>query len=179
MKEVEIKFKAGDLESLKTKLEALGFVLKAPLKQEDIIFIPEDEPTVPVRAGINVLRIRKQSGEARLTLKQSDKNNHLSKLEHEIKIFDAEVAEKIITCLKFKEMARVQKIRTTAKNQEYEVCLDEVEGLGNFIEVEKITDEDPQEVQARMLEFVRTLGIDPANRVHFGYDILMVQKNAK
>ena len=34
------------------------------------------------------------------------------------------------------------------KYKEYEICLDEVEELGSFIEVEKMSDEDGEKVQA-------------------------------
>jgi adenylate cyclase class IV len=83
MKEVEIKIQVTDLAEARKKFEAGGFVFGEPRTQEDTIYIPETEEMVPVKPGVNVLRIRKQDDKVLFTLKQSDQHNHLSKLEHE------------------------------------------------------------------------------------------------
>ena len=57
-----------------------------------------------------------------------------------------------------------------------EICLDEVKDLGNFIEVEKITDEDPDKVQEELFRFLESVGVRREDRVVNGYDILMWRK---
>lgn len=179
MKEVEIKVKVADLPELQRKLETGGFVFGQPTVQEDVIYIPEHEHFVPVKPGVNVLRIRKQGEKTLFTLKQSDPHNHLSKLEYELEISSGNEMRNIIGLLGFKEVTRVKKTRTKSKKEELEVCLDVVEGLGSFVEVEKMTDADPSVAQQEMVELLAKYGVDASDRVHLGYDILMVQKNSE
>ena len=58
-----------------------------------------------------------------------------------------------------------------------EICLDVVEGLGTFIEVEAFADGKTEEVQERLFAFLRTLGIKDEDRVTKGYDTLVREKN--
>jgi adenylate cyclase, class 2 len=68
------------------------------------------------------------------------------------------------------------KKRQTTHCDGYEICLDEVEGLGAFIELEKIAEEkDAGHIQKQMLEFLISLGISPDDQVKKGYDILMLE----
>jgi adenylate cyclase class IV len=56
--------------------------------------------------------------------------------------------------------------------------LDQVEGLGAFIEVEEITAQDTvEEIQNKLFEFVQTLGVLPEDRVTQGYDTMVYIKN--
>jgi adenylate cyclase class 2 len=125
---------------------------------------------------VNVLRLRKQNGKVIFTLKQSDVGNHLAKLEKEVEVKDLEIMEQIILLLGFKLVTQVKKNRLKCKVGDLEVCIDEVEGLGNFIEVEKMTLEDPKLVQQEMQGFLTSFGIDIANQFYEGYDVLMFKQ---
>ncbi len=173
MKEIEIKLRVENTEGIIKQLEAKGCVFDFPVKQEDNIFIPSSEPTVPVTLGTNVLRIRRQGGKNLFTLKQGQE---LAKIERELEIFDPKALEEIILMLGFKKIAQINKTRRKCKMDGLEICVDEVDGLGSFVEVEKITAEDPGEVQEQLLDFVAKLGVDVSCRETVGYDILFVQK---
>jgi adenylate cyclase class IV len=86
MKEVEVKIRIADPDKIAQILKAQGCILGEPVIQHDMVYIPNEVPTVPVPAGVNVLRIREQDERAIFTLKQSDFGNNLSKLEHELEI---------------------------------------------------------------------------------------------
>ncbi len=176
MKEIEIKIQLGDLDEVRAVLEKQGCVFESPKAQEDTIFIPNNEPTVPVPAGVNVLRIRRQNNKAVFTLKQSDFGNNLSKTEIETEVLDAESMEKAVGLLGYKKIAVVNKSRQICKFKGFEICLDLVEKLGDYLEMEKITDEDPETVQAEMLSLLGELGIDASKQVGYGYDVIYVQK---
>jgi len=176
MKEVEIKIRIDDIGSVIKQLEAKGCVFGLPLSQEDDIFIPLSEPTVPVGLGTNVLRIRRQAGKNLLTLKQGQE---LAKIERELEISDPETLEQIILMLGFKKIVQINKIRRKCKMGDLEICVDDVKGLGGFVEVEKITAEDPGQVQKELLSFIANLGVDVSKRETVGYDILYVQKYGK
>jgi adenylate cyclase class 2 len=177
MKEIEIKIKIGSAKIAIEQLTQQGCKFTRSVTQSDIIYVPQAETLLPVKPGINILRIRQEEGKILLTLKQSDPENHLSKTEKELEIGSVQVMQEIITLLGFHEISRVKKQRRKCKLQDYEICIDEVENLGSFLEIEKITDEDPAVVQEQMLQQLTSLGIDVSEQVYLGYDILMVQKH--
>ncbi|MCL5666833.1 MAG: class IV adenylate cyclase [Patescibacteria group bacterium] len=176
MKEVEVKIKVADINKAIRILKDHGCVLGAPVKQRDIVYIPNEIPDVPVPAGTNVLRIRQQVGKSIFTLKRSDQGNHLSKLEREVEIFNKKQMHEIIKLLEFKVIADITKIRRKGKVGEYEICADKVKELGDFLEIEHLTDKDPNQAQKKMLGFLQSCGIDTSQREMVGYDVLYVQK---
>lgn len=174
MKEIEVKIRVENLEQVVLQLEGQGCVFSAPVSQQDDIFIPLSEPTVPVAMGINVLRIRRENGRNLFTLKQGQE---LAKIERELEISDPKTLEEIISMLGFKRVVQLSKVRRKCRMGELEICADRVEGLGDFVEVEKITAEDSQAVQAELLKFLQGLGVDISKRETVGYDILFVQQH--
>ena len=57
------------------------------------------------------------------------------------------------------------------------MCLDNVEGLGKFIEVEKmINQENEKETQKNLIDFIKSLGIDEQDIITKGYDTLIYEK---
>ncbi len=177
MKEVEIKIEIGNADQVLRNLEAFGCKFSAPVSQLDTVFVPADVLALPCPAGTNVLRIRKQGEKFLFTLKRSDAGNHLSKLEHELEILDPKKLESILTELGYKRISIVSKMRRKCKFKEFEVCLDAVEGLGNFLEIETMTDGDAFAAQRDMLKFLAECGIDSAKRAEYGYDVLYFQKH--
>jgi adenylate cyclase, class 2 len=176
MREVEIKIQVPDIGGIIRKLESHGCVFGEPVVQRDVVYIPNDVFEMPTPAGTNVLRIRKQGGKNILTLKQSDKGNHLSKLEHELEISDDAQMDAIIKLLGFKIITDTTKIRRKCKAGEYEICVDAVEDLGDYLEMEKITDQDPKTVQQEMLKYLSDIGIDASRQIDVGYDVLYFRK---
>jgi adenylate cyclase class 2 len=79
----------------------------------------------------------------------------------------------------YKSAVKINKVRRKAKHLGYEICVDEVEGLGTFIEVEKVTDdcEDSKEVQKELFHFLESLGVNKNDVVMRGYDTLIYLKN--
>ena len=181
MKEVEIKIEIADADKAMETLGTNGCVFGEPIVQQDIVYIPNEVPTVPCPAGTNVLRIRKQGEKNILTLKRSDAGNHLSKLELETEISDPVEMDKIIKLLGFKIIADTTKTRRKCRTEKYEICVDEIKDLGSFLEIEEMTEGDAVDAQNEMLQFLVGLGFDIANRKSVGYDVLWVQKygNAK
>jgi predicted adenylyl cyclase CyaB len=72
---------------------------------------------------------------------------------------------------------RVVKKRKKTHYKDYEICLDEIENLGTFIEIEKIGNEkDADKIQKDMLDFLDKLRVSKNDIVKKGYDILMLEK---
>jgi len=183
MKEIEVKAKIDNFELILEKLNNLGCTLSEPLTQKDMIFLPSDIPFSEIRnraikQGVNVIRIRNQNGKLILTLKQPQANE-LDCIEKETVIEDANQMQDMLRLLNYVEVVKINKVRRKCKYQNYEICLDEVENLGNFIKIEKISDEDALKVQEELFQILMQLGVPKENRVLNGYDTLIFNQRKK
>jgi len=183
MKEVEVKYKISNRQKVMDALKKSGVVLGAVNRQEDISYAPKGYDYSRTGQGIPFLRIRRQNGRAILTLKKP-MSNHLDKLELETNISDPVQMEGIINELGYEQDQRITKDRIKGEHAGYEICLDSVEALGDFIEVESMIedDENSEEAQESMRVLLKEiLGDEFDNLVdaRTGYDVLMRIKNGQ
>ncbi len=176
MKEIEVKARINNPQEILDKLKKLGCDLSEPITQNDSVFVPEGFVYGQGRKkGINFLRIRELKGRIIFTLKQPQLNE-LDCIEKELDIDKVDTMKDILKLLGYHEGVKVNKVRIKCKYKDYEVCVDEVDGLGSFVEVEKITDEDAEEVQKELFDFLISLGVKKEDRETHGYDVLMHNK---
>jgi adenylate cyclase class 2 len=174
--EIEVKVRVNDLEAFAQKLEAVGCVVSPKVLQEDIIFA-NYKPFDVFKSGATIARIRKANEKILFTVKKSQ-SNELDCLEREVEIDNALEMKEAILLMGFYEAVQVQKYRRKTRYLDYEICLDEVEGLGSFVEIEKITEnEDAQKVQKELFEILKGFGVRTEDRVERGYDTLVYKKN--
>lgn len=119
-----------------TAISTAGIELSAPIKQHDIVYgqagVADNAP------GSIWLRIRTENDSRSLfTLKQQHKGG-LDSIEHETVIGDAAEMSRIIPLLGFELYSDLTKTRQKAKYNGIEICVDDVERLGVFIEAEKV-----------------------------------------
>lgn len=174
--EIEVKAKIRDLELIKNKLVEMGCFLSEPVTQHDYIYTIKG---LDINKGYNhspVLRIREQKGKYIFTLKKN-RSNELDCIEKELEISDRVTMQEIFELMGYESNVQVRKTRIKGNYEQYEICLDEVEGLGSYIEVEKISDEDGEKVQNELFDFLQTLGVKKEDRVFNGYDTLIWLKN--
>ena len=86
----------------------------------------------------------------------------------------------IVKELGFVPFSDVSKTRQTGKLDDIEVCIDSVEGLGNFMELERLADENADSVAITddLWCIMAELGISRQDEVTDGYDILMKKLRA-
>lgn len=180
MREIEIKLEAPDLSAIEKKLVELGCVLSLPVIQEDINFIHREDANWFEESRGNYLypRLRNQSGKPlRLTVKKP-LSNEMDCIEHEVEVNDAEEVRGIMKMFDYVEGVTVKKTRRTCEYKDYTITLDEVEGLGSFIEIERVlVDGDPVKIQQEMFDFAKeNFGLLGDEKVMKGYDILTYYK---
>ncbi len=176
--EIEVKAKVGNLEAVAEKLRSLGCEISEPAIQDDTIFVnytsAYDEAVSG--EGMNFLRIRKSKGKILFTIKQPQ-SNELDCLEREVEVNDAQEMEEAILLLGYHEAVQVYKIRRKANYNGYEICLDDIRGLGTFVEIEKIAEnENAEMVQEELFNFLESLGVKREDRITNGYDTLVYRK---
>ena len=176
MNEIEVKAKVEDFDLLINNLKELGCILSEPIMQDDYIY---NKKGLDIKNGyhnIPVLRIRKQNNKILFTLKKN-RSNELDCIEKEIEVNNDIILSEIIKLLDYVKTVEVYKKRIKTNYKDYEICLDSVDNLGYFIEVEKMSDEDGEKIQNELFEFLETIGIKKEDRVLKGYDTLLWEKN--
>ncbi len=178
MKEIEIKARLKDKKKVEEKLKELGCVLSSSVKQIDTVYTRIIGTVEEYLTNDHFPRIRETNeGKFFFTVKADlTKHKSLSKIEHEIEIQDAKTLEQALFLMGYKIANKVIKNRRKGMVGEYEICLDEVEDLGSFIEVEKMADDNIEEVRKELLDFTLSLGVESEDEVRRGYDLLMLDK---
>ncbi|MDE5630372.1 MAG: hypothetical protein K2I70_02115, partial [Bacilli bacterium] len=73
-----------------------------------------------------------------------------------------------------KEWVSVNKIRRYSKFENVNICMDEVERLGFFIELELLIDDTmKKDYESVLLDYANSLGIDTTRRINSHYDTMI------
>lgn len=182
MHEVEVKAVVKDKDAVVKALVALGCTLTEPVTEEDVLYAEQVDSIDAYNRNANFLRIRERGdGKILFTLKHH-KDRHEGRsdsmpLEHETTIGSKEEMEKILLLQGYSEAVRVSKSRQKGSYKKWEICLDEVAGLGSFIELEELTDgTETQRVVDEMIAFLGTLGVAAEDIGADRYDIALLKK---
>jgi adenylate cyclase class 2 len=134
--EVEIKFRVGDIETLVSRLRALGLRQITPRTHEmNTLF---DLPGQPLRKRGDLLRLRKYGDSWVLTHKSKSSANsgrHKTRIETETRVGDGQKMEEILRALHFEPTFRYEKFRAEWQGEHGHVVIDETP-IGTFAEIE-------------------------------------------
>ena len=177
MREIEIKARLDNVASIVVAIAGQGGRLTKPVTQRDRVY------GLPGTAGASEnndpwLRIRTQTAgdsvKYLFTLKKSI-TNQLDSIEYETEVSNDEELKHIIEQLGFVPYSDLTKTRRTAKLGDIEVCVDHIDQLGDFIELEKLTDEDLvyDDVVQELWSILDSLGVSKSHELTDGYDVLM------
>jgi adenylate cyclase, class 2 len=167
MREIEIKAHLRDREAVAERLKELGSEFGEAVSQEDIVYVEKSDSMEDYLSNTLFLRIRATRAKTIFTLKYHA-NRTLNgspdsmPLEHETEVSSRAELEAMVGLMGFSPALRIYKERQTAQYKDWEICLDTVEDLGSFIEVEQLAehDEDVASVSASLTDFLESLGID-------------------
>ncbi|SRR5258708_3859817 len=180
MKEVEVKAHLRDREKIVANLEKLGCTFGEKVKQIDTVYAKILGNVDEYLKNDHFVRIReKNDGRFIFTVKQpKDARKNLIKTEHETEVKNPKELENMLFLMGYKVANKVIKIRQVAKFKNYEICLDDVKDLGNFIEIEKMYEdgtESDEEALGELKAFIGSLGVLDSDEVKKGYDIMMIE----
>ncbi|MBD3388533.1 MAG: class IV adenylate cyclase [Candidatus Altiarchaeales archaeon] len=147
---VEVEAKAP-CQGAEEKVKSLGAEYVDTVFQEDTYF---KHPCRDLRESDEALRIRKTERHA-LTYKGPKKKSDL-KIREEIEFPVTEDAYPLLERLGFEKAFTIRKTRKTYKLGELTICCDDVEGLGEYVEVESKEPEDHD----RIMEVLKELGVE-------------------
>ena len=190
MIEIESKFKLSD-NMTRDKLIAIlksQFITSISSKRQiDTVFLLPEQVDAPIVPGSKIMRVRDvlnpETGELQrslMTLKVEGQTKLVSD-EYEFAVDDGNAARQMLTALGWQEIVTVDKVRFESKTKDYTICIDEVAGLGLFIELEILTEDDANagDIQQQMHTFLKNLNIDGELwKIPYDTSIRNLQNNA-
>ena len=135
--EVEVRAKIENLEKIKKSLERIGASFVKTENQIDKIFGADrflDAEHKIIEGGLSA-RIREVDGKSALEFKEILREK--GGIELKCPIANIGIGEKMLKKLDFEEAFTIRKNREAYSYNGFTICLDKVEQLGNFIEIEK------------------------------------------
>lgn len=99
--------------------------------------------------------------------------------EYETIVEDAEKISLMLKALNFESLIKVDKKRESYRFEDYVVSIDNVDGLGDFVEVEYYGEKEtePKTITDKMIAFLKSLNIGKIHRNFVGYPFMKLFPN--
>lgn len=167
MLEAELKASLAGVsaEAVLDRALALGFAPEEWVRETDIYFNGNDRDFRRTDEALRLRSVRHlpDGGGACLLTYKGPKLDRVSnaRTEHETAVSDGEPAKKLLEALGFQQFAVVEKVRRTYRLKDVKLCLDEVTGLGSFLELEIVAPSEDCRAAAvdRLLALLDELGV--------------------
>jgi adenylate cyclase class 2 len=133
-REIEIKFRVGDLAALRRRLQTAGFRMETrPTHEVNTLY---DLPGEKLRKRKELLRLRSYGSSWKLTHKSGGKaTRHSSRVELETSVSDGKQMDAILRALGYSPSFRYEKFRAEWSDGKGQVVIDQTP-IGNFCEIE-------------------------------------------
>lgn len=180
--EIEIQVNVESSKPLIDFLEKNG-KFQSEKRQVDEYFSPAHRDFLGLRPVKEWLRLREAGEKYSINYKNwhfdKDGKSHYCD-EFETNLESGEQVKKIFSALNFKSIVVVDKLRKIWTYEDYEIAIDSVKSLGDFVEIEYMgKDEkvDPKKITGEMVDFLKKIGCGKITRNYVGYPFLMLFPN--
>lgn len=172
--EIEIQVNIENSKSLIDFLESNAeFISKE--HQIDEYFSPAHRNFINTRPIREWLRLRNSRGNYSINYKnwyfdKNGKSNYCD--EYETSIENLGQIRKILDVLSFKPLIKVDKLRKIWRYKDYEIAVDSVKNLGDFVEIEYCGNNKiakPEEITQGMINFLKNIDCGKIKRNYVGY----------
>jgi adenylate cyclase class 2 len=176
MIEIEVKVRAGHRQ-VKDALAQMGARFIGVEKQSDTYY---NAPHRDFAKTDEALRIRCVNGASVLTYK-GRKLDTISKTREEFEtIVEDDASRSILLSLGFTQSGHVRKSREIFRYKDFIICLDKVDGLGEFVEIELMADADPDlDIglhRGRIFGLLEKMGIHESESIRTSYLEMILEK---
>ncbi len=182
MIEVEVKLPLYRRSLTEKALIGLGFKAGDLIRESDIYFnsdfhdfIQSDE-ALRVRTSEN---LSKRTSRIYLTYKGRKVDNiSMTREELETELADGDTAVRILKALGYQSMFHVNKLRQLYHGDNLTACVDQVEDLGSFLELEVIVKDESQREEAldRIEQILKGIGSDMTETTRISYLGMLMRK---
>ncbi len=177
-KEIEIQVRVKGADKLEVFLKK-NAKFKGEVYQKDEYYSPAHRNFLAKKPIAEWLRIR-ESGKNSINYKywhfEKDGKSHYCD-EYETAVENPDQIRKIFKAIDIKPIVIVEKTRKIWDYQDYEVAIDKITDLGDFVEVEyKGSDKaaDPKVVTDEMVKFLKRVGCTKIERNYVGYPFMLL-----
>ena len=182
--EVEVTFDNSKEEVIK-KLSKFDYIGEKEIC--DIYYYDPLRDTLKPESDLRLnetFRLRKTNNSFYITYKKQHFDGKLWVYsdEYATKVEKYDIVKSIITLLGLEPLIIVHNKRKIYKYEDYEIELEEVDGLGIFIEVERLSnDSDEMKVKEEIREFIRSLKLKNVKELNIGKNqyLLSIKMNKK
>ena len=174
MYEFEIKFRIENLPQFLENCQKLGIEFGNEKNQIDGVWIAKDADGTNLVSGMPVVRTREEGEKKLVTLKIELKHGTFE--EHETTIGSIKEIEDIVGNLGMRKLVEINKTRKNAQYKNYNLCLDNVKNLGDFIEIEVVSKDYDDNAKEKILELSKVFGLTDKDVVVNTYNTLLCRK---
>jgi len=164
MIEVEVKAHATNLDEIEEKVIEIGASRMGEEYQEDLYFNAPHRDFAQTDEALRIRKTKSENSEKTYITYKGPKMDELSKTRKEIEVAveDPSNVAEILQNLSFRAVAMVRKNRTIYTLDELIITLDQVHGVGDFVEIEKETaeGEDTEEALNQIFATYSKIGIE-------------------
>lgn len=181
-KEIEIQVRIEDSTNLLSFLSS-NAQFQHESHQVDTYYCPTHRDFLSIRPVDEWLRLRDSDGKYLITYKKYHRNAAGQSIycdEYETPVESMDQLQKIFEVLNFKPVAIVDKLRKTWRFQDYEIAVDRVKDLGDFVEIEykgSNASLDPEQITNDMINFLKNLNVGEIKRNRVGYPFQLLFKD--
>ncbi len=171
MLELEVKAALSD-----DALERLQRLHVTPADRQVQVDTYYKHPCIDFVATDEAIRIRRAEGITTITYK-GPRLSRKTKMreEHEIMVNDFHEARAIFERMGFIAVATVEKTRQRCTHDGMCIAVDDVKGLGRFLEVEILLEDQIEPAEERVFQFLEGLGISRSSTIRESYLELLSQ----
>ena len=175
--EIEIKTRIKNKKRLLAKFALLGIRKKNKKHYVDIYFSPKKGKRFIFPKNPK-MRIRKDLTSGTASFEYHLPSGIYGGHEREIEISDGDMMDVILKHLDFVEEVRVDKIRSYYEYKNFNVYIDEVKGLGSFLEVEIMNAPKRKAALKKIKQLLNDLGVKK-DIIHDWYWRMMLAKKGR
>ena len=189
--EVEVKTTVSDLESIRNALERIGAQQLNSETQADAYY---DHPCRAFQETDEALRLRRRLPYSQGPREHVDESRPLyeltykgpkvdplskTRIELSVGLFDVATAKSLLDHLGFRYVAEVVKKRVFYSLEDLTLSLDEVDGVGNYLEIEQVVESKEliEPMRDRMFAVLEKLGLDSETSTRSSYLEMFLEKN--
>ncbi|MEN9625771.1 MAG: hypothetical protein RL557_99 [archaeon] len=178
-REIELKFPLLNPTTLIEKLKLIAQSEKGEDVQRDIYYTPFHRNFLDIKPISEWLRLRESKKGFSLNYKKwhNEKGDTISCDEFETSLENTEVLKNIFKRLDFKELITVEKNRIVFNYKDTEIAIDDVQGLGTFIEIESNGNfVSVEETEKHLHSVLMEIGAKVGTQDFEGYPSLLLKK---
>lgn len=182
MIEVEVKLPLYRRSLTEKALTEAGFRAGDLIRESDIYFNSNFHDFIQTDEALRVRtceNLSMRSCRTFLTYKgrKIDKIS-MTRQELETEVADGETAVSILNALGYQSMYQVNKLRQLYHRDDMTACVDQVEGLGSFLELEMIVEDESrrEKALARIRQVLKSIGSDMSETTRVSYLGMLMRK---